>query len=252
MINLIVENSYTRGRKLLADIDIEKGMHDGHRDRLRDRFVKNGADSIETHEMLEMLLFYSIPRRDTNPIAHNLINRFGSFAGVLEAREEQLMMVNGMTKNAAILIKMILPLYNKYQKEKAESIKLKTASDSGKFLMQYYNDMAEERVTVMCMDSGCRVLGFETVCDGDSSNVVLNMRKLVEKILKYPKTTMVIIAHNHPEGIALPSREDIESTKELKMLLSSMGLNLVDHLIVAGNDYVSMASSANFKKLFQE
>ena len=105
-------------KTLKNEIKPEKkhNIHDGHRDRMRERFSKTGFEGMQEHEILEMLLYYSVPRRDTNPIAHNLIDRFGSLAGVLEAKEEQLLLVDGITQNSATLIKMILPMFHHTQK----------------------------------------------------------------------------------------------------------------------------------------
>jgi DNA repair protein RadC len=229
----------------------ENGIHDGHRDRMRERFRKNGFESMHPHEMLEMLLFYSVPRRDTNELAHRLIDTFGSLSGVFEASEEQLTSVKGITPSSATLIKMILPFAREYKCEVADAKRLKNSQECGEFLKDYYSGMMQERVTALCLDSGCRVLGFETVCDGDVSNVVINFRKLVEIIMKYPLTTAVIISHNHPGGIALPSREDIAATTNLRNTLTAMNIGLVDHIIVSDNDYVSMSSSPGFGNVFK-
>lgn len=227
-------------------------IHAGHRNRMRQRFRENGFKGMHPHEILEMLLFYSVPRRDTNELAHKLIERFGSLSGVFEASEEQLTSVDGITKSSATLIKMIIPLYSEYKKEVGLAKRLKNSTESGEFLLDYYAGMLQERVTVICLDSGCRVLCFDSVCDGDVSNVVVNFRKLVELIMKYPLTTGVIVVHNHPGGIALPSREDISATVNLKKTLETMGITLVDHIIVADNDYISMSSSAGFNYIFKE
>lgn len=231
--------------------DKKVNIHDGHRDRMRERFSQTGFSGMQSHEMLEMLLYYSIPRKDTNPIAHALIDRFGSIAGVLEAGEDQLLMVDGITQNSVTLIKMLIPLFHEYRKQSSEGKRLTTADETGRFLCNYYAGVMKERVTVICTDASCKVLAFETVCEGDSGNCLVNCRRLVEIVLKYPMTTAIIIAHNHPGGLALPSREDINSTNELVKTMRSMNISVVDHIIVAGDDYVSMASSINFKSIFR-
>ena len=227
-----------------------KGIHDGHRDRMREKFRKTGFEGMHPHEMLEMLLFYSVPRKDTNEMAHQLISRFGSLAGVLEATADQLVNVGGISQNSATLIKMIIPFYREYRRERSATTHLMNSDECGEYLVDYYSGMTNERVTVMCLDGRCRLLCLETVCDGDSANVVMNSRKLVEIVMKYPMTTAVIISHNHPGGIALPSREDISATENLHRVLGTMGINLVDHIIVADRDYVSMASSSGFNDIF--
>lgn len=236
---------------MAANGENESGIHDGHRNRMREKFRKNGFDGMYSHEILEMLLFYSIPRRNTNKIAHDLIDRFGSLTGVFEASEEQLTAVDGITQSSATLIKMIIPLYNEYKKETNSAKRLDDPHDCGKFLVEYYSGMMKERITVICIDASCRILGFEEVCDGDASGVMVNFRRIVEIVMKYPLASAVIIAHNHPGGIALPSREDITATGELRKTLEPMGISLVDHIIIAGDDYISMSSSECFKSVFK-
>lgn len=229
----------------------KENPHKGHRNRMRERFSQTKGAGMSEHEMLEMLLYYSIPQKNTNPIAHALIDRFGSIAGVFEASEDQLLMVDGISQNSVTLIKMIIPLFHEYKKQSKSGKRLKTADECGRFLCDYYSGIMKERVTVVCTDASCKVLAFETVCEGDTGSCLMNCRRLVEIVLKYPLTSAVIIAHNHPGGLALPSREDINATNELIKTMRSMNINIVDHIIVAGDEYVSMASSVNFKSIFR-
>lgn len=226
-------------------------VHDGHRNRVRDKFRKTGFSGMNPHEVLEMLLFYSIPRKDTNEVAHALIDRFGSLSGVLEATEEQLVQVDGVTANSAILIRMILPLYSEYSKDANRASRLQTPEACGNFLKEHFAGKQKECVTMLCLDGACRVLCVEDICDGDATNVVVNVRRIIETVLKFPKTVAVIISHNHPGGLALPSRDDINATDELKKMLGAMDINLVDHFIVTEDDYVSMASSSGFGSIFK-
>ncbi len=226
-------------------------VHDGHRDRVRDKFRKSGFDSMNPHEILEMLLFYSVPRKDTNEIAHELIKHFGSLTGVLEASEEELVRVKGITRNSAILIRMILPLYREYTKDASKAAKLKSPDECGLFFLTRYKAVRNETVMLACFDSGNRVVCVEEICEGDASAVSVNVRKIIELVMKYPKITAAVIAHNHPNGISLPSREDVNATEELKKTLGAMGVSLIDHIIVADDDYVSMAASSGFGCLFR-
>ncbi len=229
----------------------KSGIHDGHRDRMRERFRKESFSSMQPHEILEMLLYYSVPRKDTNPLAHALMDKFGSLSNVLEANEEQLLEVDGITKNSATLIRMMLPLYAAYKRDAADTKKLENPSSCGEYLVDYYTGVQVEKAVVLSLGNNCRVLGCDVVCEGDVSGVMINFRRLVEIIMKYPSTSAVIVAHNHPGGVALPSRDDITATIEIKNMLNSLGLSLVDHIIVADNDYVSMASSSNLKHVFE-
>lgn len=227
------------------------GMHDGHRNRMRNRFVEQGPSGMESHELLEMLLFYSVPRKDTNELAHRLINEFGGLAGVLEAPVEKLTAVEGITFNTAVLIKMILPLYTRYNSERSNTKKLSRPDDCGNYLVDYYTGMDKERVIALCLDASCRILGVEPICEGDANMVVLSYRKLVAAIMKYPSTSGIIISHNHPGGVALPSKDDVDATESIAAAVYPIGVKLIDHIIVAGEEYVSLAVSERFRHLFE-
>ena len=229
----------------------KKNVHDGHRDRMKDRFSKTGFNGMQEHESLELLLYYSVPRRDTNPLAHDLIDRFQTLSGVFEASEEELLSVNGVTKNTATLLKMMIPLFHEYSKSSNSATRLKDSDATSKFLRKYYTGVMNERVMVICIDSSCKILSFETVCEGDSCSCLLNVRRLIEISLKNPLTAGVILAHNHPNGVALPSREDIDTTVELIKMLANVNVRLVDHFIIAGDEFTSMATSVNFKSIFK-
>ncbi len=230
----------------------KRGIHDGHRKRMRERFVKTGFDGMQDHEVLEMLLYNSVYRKNTNELAHNLISTFGSLRGVLEASYDQLIKVKGVTDTSATFLKMMVPLCNRYRVQVSEKKFLNTADECGKYLCDYYSGVITEKVTAICLDSGCRVLGMELVGEGGIESCVLNSRRLVEVALKYPTTAAVIIAHNHPDGLALPSSEDVSSTVKLVKTMRNMGINIVDHFIIAPDDYVSLASSDGFKNIFKQ
>lgn len=226
------------------------GLHDGHRNRMREKFRKSGFDNMHPHEMLEMLLYYSVPRKDTNELAHSLIDHFGSFAAVFEASEDELVKVPGITYNTATLIKMVLPLSRVYHTQSNKAERLNSPKECGNYFVRMFEGYSNERVMAIYLDNRCRVLCSEQICEGDVAQVVVNFRKIVETAMKYPLTSAVVIAHNHPGGIALPSQSDIRATQELIKTLGAIGINLVDHIIVAGDDYTSMASSMAFKKMF--
>ncbi len=228
-----------------------KNIHDGHRNRMRERFKRAGFKGMHDHEMLELLLYYSIPRKDTNPIAHRLIDRFGSIAGVLDATEDQLLMVDGITQNSVSLIKLLVPFFHEYKKQKTSGIRLKTSDECGRYLCDYYSGINNERVVVLCLEASGKLITCETVCEGELTEVVVNCRRLIEIVLKHPSTAGIILAHNHPGGLALPSREDINSTNDLMLTLRAVNICIIDHIIVAGDEYVSMVSSCGFKGTYQ-
>ncbi len=218
-------------------------IHDGHRARLRATFVENGLDGFNELNSLELLLFYAIPRRDTNELAHTLLDRFDSLDGVFDASLHELMSVEGIGENAAALIKLIPEIMRKSCVTKASEVKtITTSMQAGKYLMPRFLYQKEEILLLLCLDSQKRVISCIELSRGVVNSVEANVRRIVETALRY-RASSVIMSHNHPDGIALPSREDDAITKQVSAALYSVGIPLVDHIIVAGDDFVSYADS---------
>ena len=226
--------------------------HEGHRDRLRDEFLNLGENqSMHDHKLLEMLLFYAIPRKDTNTIAHELLNTFGSFSAVFDADVEALAEIKGMTKNAAVLIKTIVPIIRKYVDSKGDAPNcIKSFEDLGNFFMAKYLGTKSETVSMLCLNGKGEILSFEIISDGDLDSAGLSIRTILEKVIK-TSATAVVLAHNHPSGIALPSAQDIAVTKMVADALHTISVHLVDHIIIVDNDYVSMAQSSKYEHIFK-
>ena len=223
------------------------GIHDGHRERLRASFIENGLDSFNELNSLELLLFYAIPRRDTNEIAHRLLDTFGSLSGVMNAEREELMQVEGVGESAATLISLIPQIMRKSCISETSNIRFINGSeDAGKFFVPRFLHKKEETLLMLCLDSLKRIISCTEINCGSVNAVETNIRKIVETALKF-RASAVIIAHNHPNGIALPSREDDVSTRLAGNALNTVGIQLVDHIVVAGEDYVSYADSGFFK-----
>lgn len=219
------------------------GVHDGHRDRKRNQFLRCGAESFAEHELLELLLFHAIPRKDTNPIAHALIDRFGSLQGVLSAPLEELTEVPDIGKNAAVLIQLIAPLYRQALVFAADhEVVLDTRERIGEYFRDMFIAHPAEVMYQLCLDAKGRKLGLFRVGEGDTGSVGLNVRRIMENALR-TRAVMVVLAHNHPSGVALPSEADRVATEMVREALENMGAHLVDHFIVADNDYISMAES---------
>ncbi len=229
-----------------------ENLHDGHRRRVREKFEQHGFDeNTPEHEVLEMLLFYSIPRRDTNLIAHNLINHFGSLCGVLEAPKEELMEVGGISENSASLIKLMLPIAHIYSSKKCKCQRcFKSIEQIGDFLLNKYFAYTDEVFSVISVDASGKMLGYDVVERGDLASVGIPVRKLVEMVIKR-KSPCIIIAHNHPSGIALPSEYDVKTTVEIMQAMNHIGVKLLDHFIMVDGDYVSMAQSRRFDDIFR-
>ena len=218
------------------------GLHDGHRQRLIQRFLEEDLDNFESHNVLELLLFYAIPRKDTNELAHVLIDTFGSLKGVFDAPYEELVKVNGIGPNAAALLKLVPSLTRTYYSSDARGMILDTSEKSGEYFLPYYIGQTEEVVRLACLDAGGKVISNQILHRGSANAAEVNMRKIVNIALRN-NAMGVILAHNHPGGLPLPSEEDVATTKSIREALIPMGILLMDHIIVAGQDYVSMARS---------
>ena len=211
----------------------------GHRDRVRERYRKTGLDVFQDYEALELLLFYAVPRKDTKPIAKNLIARFGSLPAVLDATVEELTEA-GLSRNAAILLKLV-PDMNRYYAVKTDGAgqTVRSTSDAGRILCAMFRHEQEESVRLLCLNAGGKVLKLALLNEGDVNAVHFSVRKIVETALS-AKAVSVILAHNHPGGTLTPSKEDLDATNAAKVALSTVGIQMLDHLIVSGSGYCSL------------
>ena len=223
------------------------GIHEGHRERLRGLFLEHGLNGISDLNSLELLLFFAIPRKDTNEIAHRLFDRFDSLEGVFNASYCELLEVEGVGKTAAALIKLVPEIMRKSKISAAARIKCITDSDSAaEYIMPRFLYEQEEILFLICLDSMKKVISCVEINRGIVNAVETNVRRIVEIALKY-RASSVILAHNHPDGLALPSREDETTTRLALNSLNCVGIKLADHIVVAGDDYVSFADSGMFR-----
>ncbi len=221
-----------------------ESIHAGHREKLKKRFLKHGLNSFEPHNVLELLLFYAIPRKDTNETAHRLLNRFGSISAVMDASVEELKKVDGIGENAAVLLKLIPHLSSLYlDDENSKAVLLNTVEKLGDYILPKFIGMTVEGVYLLCMDNRERLIHSEMISTGGTVNASsVTMRTIVEVAVRC-QATKVVIAHNHPKGFAIPSESDVTATHAIAHQLQGIGIELKDHIIVSGNDYVSLAQS---------
>lgn len=225
--------------------------HKEHRQRLKARYHREGLDNFEDHNILELLLFFGIPYKDTNNLAHELLNRFGSLSGVLEASREELMNVNGIGENAATLLNLIPALSRKYLEDKVdEKAPMNSCSAVGNYLIAKYRFRQDEVFSMVCLDQSCRLISWEIISSGTINVTAVNSRKVIEAAMK-TSANAVVLAHNHPNGLAVPSGDDIKSTMALVEALNIIGVRVLDHIIISGEDFVSLASSQQYKHLFK-
>lgn len=230
----------------------EENIHEGHRERMKEEFLANGLEGMQEHRILELLLFYCVPRCDTNPLAHDLIKRYKNLAGVLDAPVDELLTFKGITKNNVGLLKMIIPLSKIYAKSKDEKIiRFGSIEEIGDYLLREFFGFTEEKLGILCMNSSAKQLGFKIIGEGDLNSVGVSTRNIIEYTL-VTKASCIVMAHNHPSGIALPSDQDIAITEQVKVALSNIGVRLVDHIIIADNDYISLYQTNKYKYIFSD
>ena len=226
----------------------EKNMsiHKGHRQRLKNRFLLEGLDNFTDIQVLELLLFYCIPRIDTNPLAHALLNEFGSLARVMEATPQELKTVDGVGDNVATLFSLITQLSRYYQVNRVMDTRILTSIEKcGHYLLPFFQGRTKETVFLLCLDAKCKVISCKKVGEGSVNSADVSIRKIAEMALA-ANATAVVLAHNHPSGIAYPSDEDKLTTKKVSIALKAMDIELVDHIVVADDDFVSLAQSGMY------
>lgn len=204
-------------------------MHKDHRKRLRKRFIEN-SDSMEKHEILELLLTFSIPRKNTNEQAHLLLKKFGSIKEILNAPFNLLTSVEGIGPTSALFLKLIGVIVRLYSQETSPKGTVLTKEEIAKVLMSKFVNREEEHVVIALFSAKMKLVYCDFLNSGSIHGVSTEAKDFLELALKY-KARYVIIAHNHPSGIALPSKDDIETTIYLRNILKPFGILLMDHLI---------------------
>lgn len=218
-------------------------IHDGHRQRLKNRFLSEGLDHFEQVQVLELLLFYCIPRQDTNPLAHALLDHFGSVSQVLDAEPEELKKVPGISDNAATYLSLIKAAGRYYMVNRtADYSALTTVEQCSEYLLPRYHGRKNETVFLLCLDAKCKVLCCKEIGEGSVNSAAVPIRKIVEVALT-TNATSVILSHNHPSGVAVPSGEDAATTYRVAKALEAVEIILADHIIVADDDCISMRQS---------
>lgn len=219
-------------------------VHKGHRDRLRERFIKSGLHSFEDHTALELLLFYAVPQKDTNVLAHTLLEHFGSFAAVMDASLDELCQIKGVGKTSAVLIKLVPEMCAYYLEDRAKpGTILDSTEKAGNFFLPKFFGKTVEEVYIVSLDDKRKIIRHIRLSeDGIVNAVKISVKRIVTEAVK-SNATGIIIAHNHPSGIALPSFSDKHLTHQIQQALRMINVQLVDHIIIADNDFVSMADS---------
>ncbi len=221
----------------------EGNLHAGHRSRVKEEFLRRGLDSFPEHRVLELLLFYAIPQGDTNVLAHRLMERFGSLAGVLDASVEDLCTVPGVGDHTALLLRMIPELCGRYIASRSNLGEIVDCSARVREVLEpYFFGARNEMVYVLCLDGKRKVLGVRKITEGSINAAEVTTRRITEEAMSL-RASAVILAHNHVSGIAIPSQEDCSTTRYLKQVLEPIGIELLDHVVFCDDDMVSMKDS---------
>lgn len=221
-------------------------LHEGHRQRLKERFLADGLSGFEDHNILELLLFYSVPRADTNELGHRLLKKFGSLSAVFEASVEELCEVEGIGVHSATLIRLIPEVCNAYSVDKTKNIKvLNTVKDMSEYMIPRFIGKKNEEVHIVLLDSKNKIIKTEVIAKGTLNAVEISTRHIISQAINN-NAISVVLAHNHPGGVALPSANDIKLSKKLFEALRFADVILKDHIIVADDDCVSLRASGYF------
>lgn len=223
--------------------------HGKHRDRMRERVLKEGADGLEKHELLEMLLYGTIPQKDTNELAHHLLEEFGTLTNLIEADPKEIQKTAGIGMNSSIFLSLLHELVRRYDEEKTEQ---KTTLSSSRLMVAYcrtlLNRCVTERFYAICLDAKNRVIHTAKIVEGTVLESAVYPRMVVETVLRY-QSVSVVVCHNHPSGRARPSHADVLLTVELKKVFEVLGIRFLDHIIIGEDGYYSFFEEKRLQEL---
>lgn len=218
-------------------------IHKNHRQRVKDRFRQEGLEHFDDLHILELLLFYCVPRLDTNVMAHNLMDRFGSLINVLSATQEQLEEVEGVGDGVTTYFRFLNELERVLEIRRGQNIRIINSNEDIKqCLSGFMSRQRNEVVYLLCLDAKGKVLCIDKVGEGSVNSANVPVRRIVELAIAC-NATSVILAHNHPGGLAFPSPEDVNATNYVAKALKTVDVELIDHVIFADGDYVSLHQS---------
>lgn len=217
-------------------------MHSGHRQRMRDRIRENGEQSLSDHEFLEVLLYITQPRVNTNEQAHRLLKHFGSISNVLESDEKSLTAIEGIGPATARFLSFIPHICHRYYLDKYTQKRVfLSVSDIIKFFQAYYIGIHDETASLLMLDADMSLIGARTIAEGNSFEVQIHLNKVIQEVLEN-HAAYVVLAHNHPSNKATPSGEDLKLTNHFAEVLRNVSVHLLDHVIICPNgDYYSFA-----------
>lgn len=216
---------------------VMSNLHEGHRDRMRQKYIENGSRAFTDHELIEMLLYYAVPRKDTNELSHRLIKRFGSYSAIFNADINDLCEA-GLSKNAAVFLNLVRDSGERYFTSTETKQRFLTVGDAAEFITKLLYSKKQEVLYIFLLNMKMELLGYEELSSGGISSVGLDSRTLLKTVLSY-NAAYAILAHNHPTGTAAPSHADIKLTQTIIDLLKTIDVKLCDHIITSKNSFYS-------------
>ena len=222
-----------------------KSTHSGHRQRVKEEFLARGVEGWQDHRILELLLFYAHPQGDVNPLAHELIEKFGSLTGVLDASPEELKKISGVGEHTVTLLRLIPAVGARYLRQRGEMGELiRSLQDVSEILMPYFFGARNEMVYILCLDGKGKVLGVRKIAEGSIQSADISIRRIAEEALGL-RAAGIYLAHNHVSNLALPSGADWMTLDALEMAMSAIGVQVHDHVIFVDGDMVSLQTTEN-------
>ncbi|MCL2406727.1 MAG: DNA repair protein RadC [Defluviitaleaceae bacterium] len=224
-----------------VSLKTDENIHAGHRERMREKFLRGGLDVLADHEALELLLYYAIKRSDTNPLAHKLIREFGSLHALCEARPEIIAQKCNLSINTAVLISLVLPISRRCELSKwGKTPDLSDSKECSEYVKSLFLGETVEVLYMLCMDSKNKLIHPVEIARGTINKAPIYPRIVLEKVIQHGATA-VVLTHNHPAGSLTPSASDVKITNFIRQLLEKIDVALIDHFIVGGNKILSFA-----------
>ena len=216
-----------------------ENLHKGHRKRVKEKFRKSGLSVFEEHEVLELILFYAVPQRDTNELAHKLIKKFGSVRNVLEVPYELLMQEDGIGESIALFLNLFPAVWRYCQSKIKTKLNLCDRNGFIETMISKFEGKQTEELYVLCLDAKFDVIAMDALFKGQSGMVKVSWERLVRYVI-INNVSNIALVHNHPNGVLLPSSNDVFFTKELISILKPLNVKIEDHIIISGTQYISM------------
>lgn len=230
------------------DSQSNENVHYGHRKRLKKQFSADGGKALSDFTFLEYVLFFCIPQGDTNPLAHRLLDRFGSFDKVLEATKEELLDVSGMGDHSAQFLTSLLPVFSRYLERKSgEKFEYTELEKIREYLSGKYLNINVEMAMLLHFDSKGVFTNSFCLGSGDISHIEIDNREIASSVVR-DKAVFSILVHNHPSGIITPSTDDLKSVEEISNFLKMLSVTLVDNIIVTSTDFMAFSENSRYIK----